>query len=79
MLTGPQGMSIDGNAASAAAATAAAIYAANAAAATSAATVADKSKISASSLIFRGVKWCFYLVLGASAAANYAAAAATAI
>ena len=69
MFKGPQGMSLAGNAAASAAAT-------------SAATVADKSKISASSLIFRGVKWCFYLVLGASAAANYAAnaaAAATAI
>ena len=50
MLMGPQGMSIDGNAASAA--TAAANYAANpaaaaSAAATSAATLADKAKISA--------------------------------
>ena len=80
MFMGAQGMSIYGNAASATAASAAsasaviasatATYAVNAAAAsaaaTSAATVADKAKMCSSSLIFRGVKWCFYLVSGAT-------------
>ena len=71
MFMGTQGMSIDGNAASVTAASAAA-NAANAAAvaasaaATSAATAADTAKMCASSLIFRGAKWCFYLVSGAT-------------
>ena len=64
MFKGPQGMSLAGNAAAAAsaavaAASAAAAVAASAAAATSAATAADKTKMCASSLIFRTTKWCF--------------------
>ena len=68
MFMGPQGMSLDGHTAAAAvAASAAANFATTAAAAasaaaTSAATAADKAKMCASSIIFRGVKWCFYLV-----------------
>ena len=55
MFKGPQGMSLAGNAAAAAAAAASA-------AATSAATAAaDKTKMCASSLIFRATKWCFSL------------------
>ena len=63
---GPQGMSLNGNAAAAAAAAAsdASNYAPTAAstasaAATSAATTADNAKMCASSLIYRGVKCCF--------------------
>ena len=51
MFKGPQGMSLAGNAS--AAASAAAIFAATSA--------ADKTKMCASSLIFR---WCFYLASG---------------
>ena len=64
MFKGPQGMSLAGNAAAAAddsADTAAAVSAAVAAsaAATFAATVAaDKTKMCASRLIFRAIKWC---------------------
>ena len=72
MFKGPQGMTLAGNAAaaaSAAATSAAAAAAASAAAAdavdaadTSAATVAaDKTKMCASSLIFRATKWSFSL------------------
>ena len=73
MFKGPQGMSLAGidAAASSAATTAAsaaataAASAASAAAATSAATVAaDKTKMCASSLIFRATKWYFSLALG---------------
>ena len=59
MFKGPQGMSLAGNApAAAAAATATAVAAAASAAATAA---ADKTKMCASSLIFRAIKWCFCL------------------
>ena len=51
MFKSPHELSVTGNAATAASA-----------AATSAATAADKAKMCASSIIFRGVKWCFYLV-----------------
>ena len=64
MFKGPQGMSLAGNAAAAAiaAAVAAAASAAVAAASTSAATAAaDKTKMCASSLIFRTTKLCFSL------------------
>ena len=55
MFKGPQGMSLAGNAAAASAAAAAD-------ADTSAATAtADKTKMCASSLIFRATKWCFSL------------------
>ena len=68
---GPQGMSLNGNAAAAAAASDASNYAPTAAstasaAATSAATAADNAKMCASSLIFRGVKCCFYLISSAT-------------
>ena len=63
MFKGPQGMSLAGNAAAAASAAVAAASAAAAAAsaaATSAATAAaDKTKMCASSLIFRATKWSF--------------------
>ena len=67
MFKGPQGMSLAGNAAAAASA---AVAAASAAAAadtdTSAVTAtADKTKMCASSLIFRATKWCFSLASGA--------------
>ena len=63
MFKGPQGMSLAGNAAAASAAADAATSAA--AAATSAATAAaDKTKMCASSLIFRATKWCFSLASG---------------
>ena len=68
MFKGPQGMSLTGNAAAAAFATVATVSAAAAAAAaaaTSAATAAaDKTKMCASSLIFRATKWCFSLASG---------------
>ena len=75
LFKGLQGMSLNGNAAAAAAAAAAASDASNyaptaastaSAAATSAATVADNAKMCASSIIFRGVKCCFYLISGAT-------------
>ena len=66
MFKGPQGMSLTGNAAAAASAVVATVSAAAAAAAAAAATsaataVADKTKMCASSLIFRANKWCFSL------------------
>ena len=59
MFKGPQGMSLAGNAAAASAAAAAADADTSAATAT-----ADKTKMCASSLIFRATKWYFSLALG---------------
>ena len=63
MFKGPQGMSLTGNAA-AAFATVATVSAAAAAATSAATAVADKTKMCASSLIFRANKWCFSLASG---------------
>ena len=70
MFEGPQGMLLDGNAA---ASHAAYSMAAASAVAPFAATAVDQTKMCASSLIFRAVKWCysFYLlVLWSLATAN---------
>ena len=64
MFKGPQGMSLTGNAAAAAFATVATVSAAAAAATSAATAAADKTKMCASSLIFRATKWCFSLALG---------------
>ena len=64
MFKGPQGMSLTGNAAAAASAAVATVSAAAAAATSAATAAADKTKMCASSLIFRATKWCFSLASG---------------